>query len=437
MSPGPSASGPSGPAGRSILLISYFFPPTRDTGAQRPAAMAKYLARLGHRVTVLTTKAFGDAEGDGGTGLEGIEVIRADDLQAVRARRAGHERIDSLFDSDTYSGKPHPLSYAIHPEPLRLAWGPFARRAALAAHRRAGFEAVISTSPPETAHLIGRALHRRGVPWVADVRDAWTFEPLRPEFPLSAQRKLDARMERRVLGAADRVVCVSEPAAADLRDRGIARGDSVAVIANAWDPDEEPTADAVSAAAGLLDPERTSIVYTGRFGSYGRDPAPLVDAIGRLNTTQSGKAAALELAIAGPLREDEAALFATVAGGPLKLSLLGSLERDRSRALQRSADALLLLAQPTRSQLVNFKLFEYLAAARPILALCAGTEAGRILSEAGSPVVAADDPDAIAASLAAAAELTPPDPALAQRYSYPAAAAAMAAVVEDAVSAHR
>ena len=38
MSPGPSASGPSGPAGRSILLISYFFPPTRDTGAQRPAA---------------------------------------------------------------------------------------------------------------------------------------------------------------------------------------------------------------------------------------------------------------------------------------------------------------------------------------------------------------------------------------------------------------
>ncbi len=116
--------------GRSILLVSYFFPPTRDTGAQRPAAMAKYLARLGHRVTVLTTTAFGtDASGPG---LEEVEVLRAGDLQAWRAKRAGHERIDSLFDSDTYSGKPHPLSYAIHPEPLRLAWGPFARRAALA-----------------------------------------------------------------------------------------------------------------------------------------------------------------------------------------------------------------------------------------------------------------------------------------------------------------
>ena len=47
---------------RSLLLVSYFYPPTRDTGAQRPAAMAKWLARSGWDVTVLTTSAFGDAE---------------------------------------------------------------------------------------------------------------------------------------------------------------------------------------------------------------------------------------------------------------------------------------------------------------------------------------------------------------------------------------
>ena len=43
---------------RSLLLVSYFYPPTRDTGAQRPAAMAKWLARSGWDVTVLTTSAF-------------------------------------------------------------------------------------------------------------------------------------------------------------------------------------------------------------------------------------------------------------------------------------------------------------------------------------------------------------------------------------------
>jgi hypothetical protein len=390
--------------------------------------MAKYLSRLGHRVTVLSTRAFGD----GATGLEadGVEVIRSQDLQAIRARRAGHDRIDSLFDADTYSGKPHPLSYAVHPEPLRVAWGPFARREALRAQKERGFDAVISTSPPETAHLIGRALRRRGVPWVADVRDAWTFEPLRPRFPLGIQRRLDERMERRVLGAADRVVCVSEPAAADLRARGIA---DPAVIANAWDPDSDPSGEALKATEGLLDRERFSVLYTGRFGSYGRDPIPLADAVARLNANHPEEAARVELAIAGPLREDEKALFDGVAGGALKLTLLGSLERERSLALQRHADALLLLAQPTRSQLVNFKLFEYLAAERPILALCSGTEAGRILTEAGAPVVPASEPAAIADALRGAGEIPAPDPSLAQRYRYPAAAEAMATEVERAI----
>ena len=80
------------PGGRSILLVSYFYPPTRDTGARRPAALAKYLARLGNRVTVLTTTAFGERRrGDAGAEAEatGIEVLRAGDLQSVRARLAG------------------------------------------------------------------------------------------------------------------------------------------------------------------------------------------------------------------------------------------------------------------------------------------------------------------------------------------------------------
>ena len=111
---------------RSLLLVSYFYPPTRDTGAQRPAAMAKWLARLGWDVRVLTTTAFGDE-------TKGSEptVIRTRDLQTWRARMAGHAKVDSLFDSDSYTGKPHPLSKVIVPEPLAVAWLPFARRAAL------------------------------------------------------------------------------------------------------------------------------------------------------------------------------------------------------------------------------------------------------------------------------------------------------------------
>ena len=414
----------------SLLLVSYFYPPTRDTGAQRPAAMAKHLARLGWRVTVLTTGAFGPGEGESAD--EGVEVIRSFDMQTWRARMAGHDRVDSLFDSDSYTGRPHPLSKVIVPEPLVVAWAPFARRAALAAHRRVGFDCVLTTSPPESAHAIGLALRRRGVAWVADVRDAWTFEPLRQPFPTGVQHRLDERLERRWLGAADEVVCVSEPAAADLRRRGVA---DPRVIANAWDPDSDPGPAALASVEGLLDPERISLLYAGRFGSFGRDPRGLAEGIAALTATDPEAAARLELAIAGPLTPDERGLLTDAGRGPAKVTLLGSLERERSLALQRSADALLLLAQPTRSQLVNFKLFEYLAAERPVLALAAGTEAGRIAGELGvEPVVRADDPDAIAAALArlARGELRPADAEASRRYRYPAAAEAMSAALEAA-----
>jgi glycosyltransferase involved in cell wall biosynthesis len=407
----------------SILLVAYFYPPCRDTGVLRPAAMAKWLRRLGHEVTVLTTSAYGASEADAAE-----DVIRTSDAQSWRARLAGKDSVGAIFDSPTYSGRPHPLSRLLVPEALVAAWLPFARSRALRLQTQRRFDCVITTSPPESAHAVGFALQRRGVPWVADVRDAWTFESLRPEYPTAAQRRLDQRLERRWLGAADRVVCVSAPAAEDLRRRGIAEP---LLVPNGWDPESAPPA---GEPTGLLDPKRASLVYTGRFGSYGRDPRSLLEAFADLAHSDPETAAKLELVVAGPLTEDEAALVAADVS-PARIVHAGSLERGRALALQREADALLLVAQASRSQLLNIKLFEYLAAGRPILALAAGTEAGRIVAELGGEVVAADDPAAIAQALARVArgELTPPPGDAVAPYTYPAPAAGMAAAVEAAI----
>ena len=409
---------------REILLVAYFYPPCRDTGALRSAAMAKWLRRLGHRVTVLTTSAYGPSGEP--------DVEQTADAQLWRARLHRKDRIDALYDADTYGGRPHPLSRVVVPEPLALAWAPFARRRALALARERGFECVITTSPPESAHSVGAALGRKGVPWVADVRDGWTFEPLRPRFPAAAQRRLDAGLERRRLGAADAVVCVSEPAAADLRRRRIAEP---ALVPNGWDPELAPPP---GAPTGLLDPGRTSLVYTGRFGSYGRDPTALVEGLARLAREDPGAAARLELVVAGPLTGDEARLLARDVS-PARIVRAGSLDRERALALQREADVLLLVAQPTRSQLLNIKLFEYLATGRPVLALAEGTEAGRVVAGIGGEVTPADDPAAIAAALGRVAhgELRPPPPDALAAYTYPAPAKRMAEVVEDAIARRR
>ena len=410
---------------RRILLVSYFYPPCRDTGAHRPAALAKYLRRAGHDVTVLTTSAYGTLDDDDSTSTE-----RTADAQLWRARLRGADHVQALYDSDTYSGKPHPLSKLVVPEPLALAWAPFARRRARKLHRRAPFDCVITTSPPESAHSVGAVLQRRGAAWVADVRDAWTFEPLRPPFPTGIQRRLDERMERRVLGRADVVVCVSEPAAADLRARGIA---DPLLIRNGADPELLHAADPASVAE-LLDPARVSLVYTGRFGSAGRDPSALVEGVRKLAAERPEEAARLELVVAGPLTEAERKLFATDVA-PARISVVGSLERDRALALQRAADCLLLVAHPVRSQLANFKLYEYLGAGPPILALAAGTEAGTIARAVGSEPVPAGNPAQVAEALARVArrEIPSPDPDARAGYSYPAVAERMADAVETAI----
>jgi glycosyltransferase involved in cell wall biosynthesis len=409
----------------NLLLVAYFYPPCRDTGAHRPAAMAKWLRRLGHRVTVLTTSAYG-------TGDAAMEegVVRAADLQRVRARLHGRDRVDALFDSDTYSGRPHVLSRILVPEPLIAAWGPFARREALRVRARERFDCVITSSPPESVHLIGRTLQRRGVPWVADIRDGWTFEPIRPPFPTSAQRRLDEWLERRWLTAADAVVCVSRPAAEDLRRR---LGIEAELVPNGWDPDLVGAGTGTESVGALMDPERVSLVYTGRFGSYGRDPTALLRALGDLARDDPDVAARLELVVAGPLTEDEARLLRADVS-PARIVVAGTLPRERALALQRDADALLLLASSRRTQLLNFKLFEYLAAGPPILALAAGTEAGRIVTESGGEAVAADDKAAIVAALRhlVAGELRPSDPAARDAYSYPHVAERMAAIAQRA-----
>jgi glycosyltransferase involved in cell wall biosynthesis len=411
----------------NILLVAYFYPPSRDTGAARPATMARYLERLGHRVAVLTTRAYGELPDDAER-----RVFRTPDLQLARARLAGERNVGSLYDADTYSGRPHPLSRVLVPDPLVAAWAPFARARALRLARTERFDAVITSAPPESSHLVGRVLQRRrGVPWVAELRDAWTFESLRPPFPTRAQRALDVRLERRWLGGADAVVCLSEAAAADLRRRGIA--DPV-VITNGWDPEQVETAPDSGVA---LDPDRVSLVYTGRFGR-GRDEGALVDAVALLAREDPTAAARLELVVAGPITKEERDTLGRDVS-PARVLVAGSLPRERAVALQREADALLLIAHPESSWRLNYKLFEYLAAGRPILALAEGTEAGRVAGELGAVVVDAGDAEAIGGALRGVLSggIFAPAEEAAARYAYPAPAEQMVATIEAALMLHR
>ena len=79
---------------RSILLVCHFYPPSAGAGVQRPLLMAKYLRRLGHSVTILTTRAFGQQRDDRKQHVErsSTSSLCARACRGKRARRRSWKR---------------------------------------------------------------------------------------------------------------------------------------------------------------------------------------------------------------------------------------------------------------------------------------------------------------------------------------------------------
>jgi glycosyltransferase involved in cell wall biosynthesis len=409
--------------GRSIMIVAQLTPPSGLIAARRAGAFAKYLGRLGHRVTVLTSRASGEGTIEGAA-----EVVRTGDALATRLNwRRRH--FEALTGGESGYSPPSRLESVVVPDLAVGTWLPFALPRALSIARKDDFDVVLTTSPPQSAHLVGLALARRGLPWIAELRDGWTFEPPRASWPTRAQRRLDAALERRVARKASAMIGVTEPIVEDLIERLGARA---VLITNGFDPEEVPAAEG---AGSLLDPDRHSLVHTGRMEAARSSPAPLLEALRRLKRESPEVADRLEVVFAGAFSARELELLAADDHCAL-VKVVGWLERRRALALQRAADTLLVVTEgPSRRSVATGKVFEYLAARRPILVLGEGTEAARIVAETGAGrATSASDPGAIAISLRAALEGTPTVEGrdeLLERYSYPRLVERLAALIEE------
>ena len=409
--------------GRSILLISHFYPPSDMVAARRPAALAKYLSALGHRVTVLTSGAWGERPA---AEEPAAAVVRTGDLMTSRLnwRRdqlrawTGESNVGHYREGASWPAR------VLVPDVAVLTWLPYLLPAAMKLVMRARFDCAITTSGPESVHLVGLALRERGVAWIADLRDGWRFETLH-SWPTRMQDTLDAKLERLAMTRAHGVSAVTEPIAADLRER---LGIEAWTITNGYDPEEVPSA---GDAHALLDGRRHSMLYTGRMASSQRSPQPVLDALRRLRKSDPGGAARFELALAGPLTPEERRMVdAPDLRGHVRA--LGNLPRGKALELQSAADSLLLLTAGNRRGEATGKLYEYLAAARPILVLGDRTEAARIMHETGAGLaVPADDVGAVADALRRLVhgELPEGGGASRERYAYPALAQEMAELV--------
>jgi glycosyltransferase involved in cell wall biosynthesis len=402
---------------KRILLVSQYAPPSPLIAARRIGGLAKYLDRLGYRVSILTSSISGDGAVEGA-----VDVFRTPDLMTSRLnwRRGSFAALGG--QSPAAYRRRSIVESVVVPDLGVVTWLPLALRQS---RRLTSFDCVLTSSPPQSAHFLGFALRRRRIPWIAELRDGWTFEPPRPPWPTGVQRRLDATLERSVLGRADLVVGVTEPIVEDARRRLGVRAE---VVTNAFDPEE--TADPRSV-HDLLRDGRHVVVHTGRMAVSGSTPRPLLEALARVRSPR------LDVVLAGPLAEDERELVSQAEQQGL-VRWVGALDRPRALALQHAADSLLVVTEgSSRTSVATGKLFEYLAARRPILVLGDDTEAARIVRETrAGTATSAVDPDAIAKALHDLVERPPaaPDEQAIERYGFPAVAARLAELVEEVVS---
>lgn len=416
---------------RHLVVVSYYHPPYPSSGGNRWTAMARHLRAEGHRVTIVASDAFGALDGDAER-----DVVRAHDLKSSPLLRRVLGR-GALAETGAGTGAtaeppaPAILTKVLVPDAHLVGWVPSAARVLRRLVAQGDVDCVVTTSPPESAHLVALALGRRRPAWIADLRDGWTFEQLRAPFPTTAQRRLDRAVERRALRTADGVVAVTRSIAGDLRDR---LGIPAATITNGYDPALDD--DVAAAAVPELPAGRRLVVHTGVMsGLGGRDAGPFLEALARVadDPDVAGRIAFVQV---GPLTpEDEARVAPLRARGIAHT--VGLVPRATAIAIQRQAAALLLITSSDTGQATG-KIYEYLAARRPVIALAEGNDAARIVTETRAGVtVGPYDVGAIAAvlrSVALGADLPAVDEDAASPYLYPGPALAMAELVEDAIA---
>jgi glycosyltransferase involved in cell wall biosynthesis len=361
--------------------VSLYWPPAGGPGVQRPLQLARHLADLGVEVHVLAPHDPKWLHRD--ETLEdppGVAVHRVRNL-GPRSRRPAEE-LRGLGPVGR-AGVHARLSFrrALVPDAAVL-WNVTSAPAAARLARRLGADVVLTTSPPGSVHLAGAAARRASrALWVADVRDSIALHP---------HRRRDWRGERRlarlVARRADAIVAASRAIADEMAAYG-PRG-RVVVVGNGCDYDDF---DGMAYTPG----ERFRITHTGSFFGQ-RDPRPFLDALARVDEPVVAR-------FVGDFRarDREHADRLGLAG---RIELVPYVPRRESLALQRSSEALLLLVPEAGGRgrgVLSGKVFEYLAAERPVLAVVPpdGEAAALVRRVGAGPVVAPGDVDGIEAAL--------------------------------------
>jgi hypothetical protein len=352
-----------------ILVVSYAFPPYNDIGHVRVGKTAKYLQLFGHEIRVLTAAnqpyavslpveipeqnvlrtpwwnvnrpaeiAFGGRGKVVNRGLESHGNLRP----FVQALRAVYRVIYK--------------SWVSFPDD-QVGWLPFALKSGSRLVEKWRPDVLYASALPYTSLLIAHLLAERySLPWVGELRDLWVdFH----RYHIGRVRKyIEHRLEKHVLSSASGLVTVSAPMAELLRKKYCK---PTTVVLNGYDPE-----DYLPRTAPVLGGHELRLVYTGMVYESKHNPRMLFEALHQLG----GEAKQVCVDFYGRYLGNVQRLASQYAVNHL-VSINSHISYRASLKVQQEADVLVLFlwTDPQERGVYSGKLFEYIGAGRPILAV--------------------------------------------------------------------
>lgn len=358
---------------KKILVVTYYWPPSGGAGVQRWLKFTKYLPEFGWDPIVFTPENPDfdlKDESLSNDVNEQIEVLKFPiwEPYAVFKKLSGNKplkqgQILESGDSSLFKKLAIWLRGNLFVPDPRIFWVKPSVQYLESILQTNNIKYIITTGPPHSVHLIGKGLKLKNpaLTWIADFRDPWSQWGILKKMKISSFIwKKHLKLEESVLKMADSVLATGPTAAQEFRDLGARK---VHFITNGFDKDDE-TSD-----TAILKKVKFIISHLGML-SEDRNPESLWNALEDL-CDKPDFYEAFELHLTGILSPEVLHSINQYPKISTKLILKESIPHAEVFQAYKESNVLVLLqtkAEGATSQLPG-KLFEYLSAKRPILAL--------------------------------------------------------------------
>lgn len=388
--------------GGRVLMAAYYFPPLSGSGVFRSIKFAKYLPQFGWQPTVISTDRppngwnFAD-ESQLKEIPDGMEVVRIPDgLSTGRETSLGSARVqailDFLRDVLRYSPEADRIFYrmaqskegivALLTFPCNaLSWAYDTVQYIEENLDLEQYQVVYTTSGPSSAHLIGFYLKQKyGIPWVADYRDQWTFNPYGATYdPSNARQRLLFELESVLLHHADCNLTIEKSLIQSYTQQFQIPKEKIVSITNGYDEAD------FSSLPTQKSTQKFIINYSGLLYTQQRSIAPVLKALQQLGSERKLDLSKVEFRIVGMAEQGNIEVVKQYGLEEIIVQT-GYVSHQTALEYNLNADLLLLLVgdEAQFKPIYTGKFFDYLRSGRPILALAPKNGAiDRVLRETG------------------------------------------------------